>query len=89
MTLSIIIPVHNTPKEIFSNCIMSIVKQKYQDFEVIVVDDGSIPDFHDQYKEICADFSKIWFKAKKQGGVSLECLRQKVSISPLLIVMIL
>lgn len=70
MTLSIIIPVHNTPKEIFSNCIMSIVKQKYQDFEVIVVDDGSIPDFHDQYKEICADFSKIRFKAKKQGGVS-------------------
>ena len=39
-TISVIVPVYNLEKEI-SKCILSILLQKFTDFEVIVVDDGS------------------------------------------------
>ena len=38
--VSIIIPVYNTEKYI-EKCILSVLKQKFQDFEVLLIDDGS------------------------------------------------
>ena len=37
--VSVIIPTHNRP-ELFSRAIRSVLAQMYQDFEIIVVDDG-------------------------------------------------
>ena len=39
--VSIIIPVYNVEKYI-ERCLESISKQKYKDFEVIIINDGSI-----------------------------------------------
>jgi len=39
--ISIIIPVYNTPLELW-RCLKSIERQSFLDFEVIVVDDGSV-----------------------------------------------
>ena len=38
--ISIIIPVRNTPEKL-KKCLASLGKQSFNDFEVIVVDDGS------------------------------------------------
>ena len=40
MLFSIIIPIHNT-KEFLYKCIDSIVSQSFQDFEILLIDDGS------------------------------------------------
>ncbi len=49
--LSIIIPVYNVEKYIFE-CLESITKQKFRDYEVIIIDDGSV----DKTNIICSDF---------------------------------
>ena len=41
MLLSIVVPVFNTEK-FLPNCLDSIRNQQFRDFEVILVDDGSI-----------------------------------------------
>lgn len=49
--ISVIVPVHNTEKYL-SECINSILKQSYEEYEIILVDDGSI----DQSGKICDKF---------------------------------
>lgn len=39
--ISILIPIHNTPVKFIKECFLSIDKQTYQEFEVIIVNDGS------------------------------------------------
>lgn len=39
--VSIIIPVYNTSIKLLERCLKSIINQKYSDFELIIVDDGS------------------------------------------------
>ena len=51
--ISVIIPVYNTEKYI-DECITSIVKQTYKDFEIIIVNDGST----DNSLQICYDWAK-------------------------------
>ena len=52
MKLSIIIPVYNVEKYI-KNTIESITKQKYDDYELILVNDGST----DKSKDICEELA--------------------------------
>jgi glycosyltransferase involved in cell wall biosynthesis len=51
--LSIIVPVYNVEKYL-SRCIDSILDQKFQDFELILIDDGSI----DASGTICDEYKK-------------------------------
>ena len=51
--ISIIIPVYNTKLQYLNECLYSTLHQDFNDYEVIVVDDGSkqeVSDFLDNYK---------------------------------------
>lgn len=67
--LSIIIPVYNVEKYL-SACIESILKQTYQNFELLLINDGST----DKSKHICDEYvhkdSRIHVFHKKNGGPS-------------------
>ena len=66
---SIIVPVYNVENEL-SKCIDSILGQSVEDFELILIDDGST----DRSGEICDDYGKkdrrIKVIHKSNGGVS-------------------
>ena len=68
--VSIIIPVYNEEKQI-SHCLDSIQCQEYKNYEVIIVDDGSI----DKTGEICDSYAKKDSRFKviheANGGVSV------------------
>lgn len=67
--ISIIVPVYNTEKYI-ADCIESILKQTEEDFELLLIDDGS----KDQSGEICDRYAtkdkRINVIHKQNGGVS-------------------
>lgn len=67
--LSIIVPVYNVEKYL-RECIHSILNQKFQDFELILVNDGST----DSSRLICDEYSKkdtrIKVIHKENGGLS-------------------
>lgn len=65
--ISIVIPVYNV-EQYLNKCIESVLKQTYQNFEVILVDDGST----DKSGIICDTFSDSRIKVihKKNGGLS-------------------
>lgn len=66
---SIIVPVYNT-EQFLDKCVSSILAQTYNDFELILVDDGS----PDNCPQICDKYaqsdSRIKVLHKKNGGVS-------------------
>lgn len=64
-SVSIIIPTFNRAKYL-NLTLQSIAQQTYQDFEVIVVDDGTP---NDENESICSKFDKVrYFKIKNSGG---------------------
>ncbi|MBO4856175.1 MAG: glycosyltransferase [Bacilli bacterium] len=69
MFLSVILPIYNVEKYL-PDCLNSIVKQNFKDFEIILVDDGS----KDSSPKICDDFSKKYSNVKvihkTNGGLS-------------------
>ncbi len=69
MKFSVIIPVYNVEKYLEA-CINSAINQDYDDYEIILVDDGSI----DESGNICDEFSDrfnyIKVIHKKNGGLS-------------------
>lgn len=67
--LSIILPVYNCERYV-GECIESILRQDFADFELIIIDDGST----DSSPEICARYSsdsRVWIITKENGGVSV------------------
>lgn len=67
--LSIIVPIYNT-SEYLEKCINSILNQSYNNFEIILVDDGST----DNSGSICDNYKKKYSNInvvhKKNGGLS-------------------
>ena len=67
--VSIIVPVYNASKYL-ENCLNSILKQTYNNIEVILIDDGST----DNSLEICKEYKKndkrIKIIHKENGGIS-------------------
>ena len=51
--VSVIIPVYNM-EEYLHNCIKSILRQTYSNFEILLIDDGST----DQSKSLCINWEK-------------------------------
>lgn len=67
---SIIIPVYNTKEELLDRCIDSICSQLYSDFEVIIVDDGSVDLCASHIEKICQQYDNFFVYHIPNGGVS-------------------
>lgn len=68
--ISVIIPFYRTPKMKLRNCIESFLKQSFQNFELLLVDDGNTED----YKKICREYEKkderVRTVSQKKSGVA-------------------
>ena len=69
-TLSIIIPVFNTESFLLKKCISSLINQRFKDFEILIIDDGSDENFATEYKNISKLDNRIKLLCKNNGGVS-------------------
>lgn len=69
MQLSVIVPVYNSGKYI-ARCLASITKQSFSDFEVIIVDDGSIDDSRSIIEKFAYEDRRIKYFYIKNSGVS-------------------
>jgi len=67
--ISIIIPVYNVEKYL-EQCLESIRKQSFRDYEVIVVDDGSPDNSHVIYKRYKREDSRFRYIRQDNAGVS-------------------
>jgi glycosyltransferase involved in cell wall biosynthesis len=67
--LSIIVPVFNSARYL-SNCVNSILAQTFQDFECILVDDGSTDESLDMCKNFAGLDSRIRVLHQRNAGVS-------------------
>lgn len=67
-TVSIIIPVYNTPHEYLEACFSSVRTQNYPSIEVVVVDDGSCVETALWLESECRDDFKLVHK--ENGGLS-------------------
>ena len=66
---SIIVPVYKA-EDTIRECIDSVLKQQYTDFELILVDDGSPDNSGGICDEYAANDSRIRVIHKENGGVS-------------------
>lgn len=67
--ISIIIPIYNSEMYL-SECLGSLRKQTFSDFEVICVNDGSIDNSAQICKDMCALDSRFKYIEQDNGGVS-------------------
>ncbi|MBR5175327.1 MAG: glycosyltransferase [Bacteroidales bacterium] len=67
--LSIIVPVYNVAGYL-PRCMERILSQSFTDFEVLLVDDGSIDGSHEIYNQLAEKDSRIRVFQKENGGVS-------------------
>lgn len=74
--ISIIVPVYNVEKYL-EQCIDSILAQTFEDFELILVDDGS----PDKCPEICDEYARkdgrIRVIHKQNGGRCVFCKKRR------------
>lgn len=70
MKVSVIIPIYNTGLYL-RNCIGSICNQTYRDLQIIMIDDGSIPETAMICDQISATDSRIQVIHKHNEGVSI------------------
>lgn len=68
---SIIVPVYNTKKEFFEECVESIKKQSYDKYEVIIVDDGSKKEYRENYCKIVKADNRFSIYSQNNLGVSV------------------
>lgn len=69
MFFSIIIPVYNAEISL-NRCLYSVLSQTFDDFEVIVIDDGSQDKSHEIYKAFAKQDARVKYIYQKNKGVS-------------------
>lgn len=67
--ISIIIPIYNAGKYL-TQCLESIRTQTYEEFEVLLIDDGSTDNSADICKKITGCDDRFYYHYKENGGVS-------------------
>lgn len=70
--ISVLLPVYNSPEKYLTRCVESIMTQRYSNWELIIVDDGSsTADFGDFLTALAATDPRIRLKfADSNGGIS-------------------
>ena len=68
-SISVIVPVYNCG-EFIIECIESILNQTYQNFELIIINDGSDDNSGKRLRTLCSSFPKIKYIEKCNEGVS-------------------
>lgn len=68
--VSIIVPVYNTKKDFLKKCINSLICQTYKNIEIIIIDDGSVPEIADYCDVFSKEDERILIIHKKNEGVS-------------------
>lgn len=69
--ISVIVPVYNTPEPLLRACLDSVLGQSFTDWEMIIVDDGSVPATA-RYLDTCAATDpRIRVIHQKNGGISV------------------
>lgn len=71
-TISVIVPVYKTPKIKMMKCIHSILNQTYQDFELLLIDDGNPSDYFSSIVSVMniSEDSRIRIISRENQGVS-------------------
>lgn len=69
-SLSVIIPIYNTPKEYLNTCLNSLFAQTLDDIEILLVDDGSNQTCAKLCDDYCASDSRVRVIHQKNQGVS-------------------
>ena len=65
--ISVVIPVYNV-EEYIENCLHSILKQKYKDYEVLLVNDGSKDNSIEVAKKVLSETEIRWKIIDKENG---------------------
>lgn len=68
MLFSIIVPMYNAAKSI-RLCLESILRQNFDDYEVIIINDGSTDDSESVCREIAGENDKVFLYTFENGGV--------------------
>ena len=68
--LSVIIPVYKNTKTQLQRCLQSITDQQFQDFEVLIVDDGNEDDYAKALEQWCEAYAKTKVLHLDHGGVA-------------------
>ncbi len=69
--ISIIIPTYNRKEKLFE-CVNSILTQTYQNFEILIVDDGSTDNTKDYILENIKDHRVLFFTNKNNSGAGFS-----------------
>jgi glycosyltransferase involved in cell wall biosynthesis len=68
--VSIVIPVYNTPRHLIKRAVVSVLEQTHRHLEVLIVDDGSLPDIAIYLDSIAELDPRIRVLHQANGGVS-------------------
>lgn len=68
--ITVIVPYYKTPKLRFRKCIESLIEQTFQEFEVLLIDDGNEDEYMEIEKEYSLKDERVHFVHKKHEGVS-------------------
>lgn len=67
--ISIIVPVYNV-KDYLADCVNSLVDQHFEDYEILLIDDGSTDGSSDMCDDYAANYDRVITYHKKNGGLS-------------------
>ncbi len=68
--ISVVVPVYRPPIQNLKACLQSLANQDYENYEVILVNDGGSLDLDNFCREFCADFSRFKIINQENKGVS-------------------
>lgn len=78
--ISIIVPVYNA-ENMIENCVNSILNQTLDDFEIILIDDGSIDKSGDICEKLQKENNNVFCYHKKNGGSASEARNYGIKVS--------
>ena len=69
--ITIVVPVHKVPKDMLHKCLNSIVAQTSNNYEALLVDDGSPDDCGDICDTYAKEYSNFRVLHQENGGLSV------------------